>query len=115
MKKIAVIILAAGKGTRMKSALPKVLHPLCGRPMLGYVLDLAQSLRPEKTVVVLGHRHAEVRKILPAGVKIVLQDKLLGSGDAIKKAMAALSGFKGSVLILYGDIPLLKKKASISL
>ncbi|MDD4909589.1 MAG: NTP transferase domain-containing protein [Candidatus Omnitrophica bacterium] len=110
-KNIAVIILAAGKGTRMKSDTPKVMHPLCGRPMLSYVFDLARGLGAKKTVVVLGHQHREIRRIVPAGVKIVLQDKLLGTGDAVKRALGALAGFKGSVLILYGDIPLLKKES----
>lgn len=91
--------------------MPKVLHPLAGRPMLGYVLGLARSLRPGKTVVVLGHRHAQVKRIIPAGAKIVLQNKPLGTGDAVKKAIAPLRGFRGTVLILYGDIPLLKKES----
>jgi len=108
-KNLAVIILAAGKGVRMKSDLPKVLHPVCGRPMLGYVLDLAKSLKPKATVVVLGHKHAEVKKFLPAGVKSVVQKKLIGTADAMKTALTALKGFSGTVLVLYGDIPLLKK------
>jgi len=79
--------------------------------MLRFVLDLAHSLHPEKTVAVLGHKQEQVKKIIPAWVKIVPQEKLLGTGDAVKKALAALAGFKGSVLILYGDIPLLKKES----
>ncbi|MBL7151399.1 MAG: NTP transferase domain-containing protein [Candidatus Omnitrophica bacterium] len=111
MDNIAIIILAAGKGRRMKSALPKALHPICGRPMLGYVLDLARSLGAEKTVVVTGHKSEEVRKIIPAGkTKIVLQKKLLGSGDAVKKGLEPLKGFKGTVLVLYADVALLKKE-----
>lgn len=95
----------------MKSDIAKVLHPLAGRPMLGYVFDLVRELRIKKSVVVLGHQHAQVKKIIPAGVKVVLQNKLLGTGDAVKTALGALAGFKGSVLILYGDIPLLKKES----
>jgi bifunctional UDP-N-acetylglucosamine pyrophosphorylase / glucosamine-1-phosphate N-acetyltransferase len=106
----AVIILAAGKGTRMKSELPKALHLLCGRPMLGYVLDLAASLKAQKTIVVLGYKHEEVKKLIPAGVKAVRQRKLLGSGDAVKEALPLLKGFKGTVLVLYVDNPLLKKE-----
>ncbi len=108
-KEIAVIILAAGKSTRMKSATPKVLHKLCGRPMLSYVLDLVRSLKPEKVVAVLGHEQKRVREIIPGNVKITLQKKLIGTADAVKVGLTALKGFQGSVLILYGDVPLLKK------
>ncbi|MDD5770730.1 MAG: NTP transferase domain-containing protein [Candidatus Omnitrophica bacterium] len=106
---IAVIILAAGKSTRMKSDLPKVLHSLCGRPMLGYVLDLVAALKPGKVVTVLGYRQELVRKVIPSGVKACIQKRLLGTADAVKSGLAALKGFKGTVLVLYGDNPLLKK------
>ena len=109
-RKIAVIILAAGKSTRMKSDLPKVLHELCGRPMLGYVLDLVASLKPAQVVAVLGHQQELVRKSIPKGVKIAIQKKLIGTADAVKAGLKALKGFKGTVLILYGDNPLLKKE-----
>ena len=109
-KEVAVIILAAGKSTRMKSELPKVLHELCGRPMLGYVLDLVTALQPAQVVAVLGYKQELVRKFIPKGIKIVIQKKLIGTADAVKAALAALKGFKGTVLILYGDNPLLKKQ-----
>jgi bifunctional UDP-N-acetylglucosamine pyrophosphorylase/glucosamine-1-phosphate N-acetyltransferase len=109
-KNIAAIILAAGKGERMKSAKPKVLHPICGRPMLGYVLDLAGDLRIKKSVVVLGHKAAEVKKYLRPGVKVAIQKRLAGTADAVKVALSALGNFKGTVVILYADIPLLKKE-----
>jgi len=109
-KEIAVIILGAGKSTRMKSELPKVLHPLCGRPMLGYVLDLVASLKPAQTVAVLGYKQERVRKYVPKGIKIAIQKKLIGTADAVKAGLAALKGFKGTVLIVYGDNPLLKKE-----
>ena len=109
-KEVAVIILAAGKSTRMKSELPKVLHELCGRPMLGYVLDLVTALQPAQVVAVLGYKQELVRKFIPKGIKIVIQKKLIGTADAVKAALAALKGFKGKVLILYGDNPLLKKQ-----
>ena len=96
---------------RMKSAIPKVLHNICGRPMLAYVLDLTRQLKLKSTVAVLGFKAAEVKKILPPGVKIAVQKKLSGTADAVKVALAQLKGFKGTVLILYGDIPLLKKDA----
>jgi bifunctional UDP-N-acetylglucosamine pyrophosphorylase/glucosamine-1-phosphate N-acetyltransferase len=107
---IAVIILAAGKSTRMKSGTPKVLHNLCGRPMLGYVLDLVASLKPEQVVTVLGFKQELVRKFIPKGVKISIQKKLIGTADAVSAGLAALKGFKGTVLVLYGDNPLLKKE-----
>jgi len=107
---IAVIILAAGKSTRMKSGTPKVLHNLCGRPVLGYVLDLVSSLKPKQVVAVLGFKQELVRRVIPGGVKISIQKKLLGTADAVKAGLAALKGFKGTVLVLYGDNPLLKKE-----
>jgi len=109
-KELAVIILAAGKSTRMKSDLPKVLHPICARPMLGYVLDLVKSLKPKQVVTVLGHKQELVRKVIPSGVKIVIQKKLIGTADAVKTGLSALKSFKGTVLVLYGDTPLLKKE-----
>ncbi|MCX5694382.1 MAG: NTP transferase domain-containing protein [Candidatus Omnitrophica bacterium] len=109
-EEIAIIILAAGKSTRMKSEVPKVLHKLCGRPMLGYVLDLVASLKPAQAVAVLGHKQELVRKFVPSGIKIAIQKKLIGTADAVKVGLAALKGFKGTVLILYGDIPLLKNQ-----
>ena len=110
MKNLAVIILAAGKGTRMKSQTPKVLHTLCGRPMLMFSLDLVKKLKSRKVVAVLGHKHQEVSKLIPRGVDIVVQKDLLGSADAVKQAQRALSGFRGTVLVLYGDNPLLKEE-----
>jgi bifunctional UDP-N-acetylglucosamine pyrophosphorylase / glucosamine-1-phosphate N-acetyltransferase len=107
---IAVIILAAGKSTRMKSELPKVLHPLCGRPMLGYVLDLVVALKPAQAVAVLGYKQELVRKYIPKGIKVAIQKKLIGTADAVKVGLAQLKGFQGTVLILYGDNPLLKKE-----
>lgn len=114
-KDVAVIILAAGKGERMKSDTPKVLHNLCARPMLGYVLDLVSSLKPKKTVAVLGYKHEVVRKELSKNIDVVIQKKLLGTADAVKLALAKLKGFKGTVLVLYGDTPLLKKETVLKL
>jgi len=109
-KDIAVIVLAAGKSTRMKSETPKVLHELCGRPMLGYVLDLAASLKPGKTVAVLGFRQDLVRKFVPASVRIAIQKKLIGTANAVSVGLGQLKGFHGTLLVLYGDNPLLKKE-----
>ncbi|MDD5254631.1 MAG: NTP transferase domain-containing protein [Candidatus Omnitrophica bacterium] len=106
---LTVIILAAGEGKRMKSALPKVLHPVCARPMLGYVLDLVKQLKPKKTITVVGHGRHQVEEFLRgARTLVVRQKKLLGTADAVKQALARLSGSSGTVLVLYGDTPLLK-------
>jgi bifunctional UDP-N-acetylglucosamine pyrophosphorylase/glucosamine-1-phosphate N-acetyltransferase len=109
-KNIAVIILAAGKGERMKSGIPKVLHPVCGRPMLGYVLDVVKDLKPGKTIAVLGYKHEEVRKALIPGIEVVLQKEQKGTADAVKQALPLLKNFKGTVLVLYGDTPLLTRE-----
>ena len=114
-KDIAVIILAAGKGERMKSPIPKVLHNVCARPMIGYVLDLARLLKPKKTVAVLGFKHELVKKELSEGLGVVIQRKIAGTADAVKRALPKLKGFKGTVLVLYGDTPLLKKDTVLKL
>lgn len=107
MKNVAVIILAAGKGERMKSDTPKVLHSLCGRPMLSYVLDLVRKLKINPAITVLGYKQKLVRSFLPKGIKFVIQRNIAGTGDAVKTALASLKNFKGAVLVLYADIPLL--------
>ena len=109
-KKLAVIILAAGKSTRMKSETPKVMHPVCGRPMLGYVLDLVKGLKARPLVAVLGYKQEIVKKMIPGGVRVVIQKKLLGTADAVRTALPLLRNFKGTVLVLYADNPLLKKE-----
>jgi len=109
-KNTAVIILAAGKSTRMKSDIPKVLHPICGRPVLEYVLDLVDTLKAKEVIAVLGYKHQEVRKILRPGIKVAIQKKLRGTADAVKTAMPLLKNFKGTILVLYADNPLLKKE-----
>ena len=105
---IACIILAAGKSTRMNSEIPKVLHPVCGRPMLGFVMDMVKELKAGHVIVVLGHKQEEIRKQLPPGTKIAIQKKLLGTADAVRTALRVLKNFNGSVLVLYADNPLLK-------
>ncbi len=109
-KNVAVIILAAGKGERMKSELPKVLHCLCGRPLVSYVLSLVKDLKIKSKVAVVGYKHEKVRAHLGGDIKVAVQEKLLGTADAVRKALALLKGFHGTTLILYGDIPLLKKE-----
>ncbi len=104
---IAVIILAAGKGTRMKSDLHKVLHPIAGRPMLHHLVASAATLHPTRTVVVTGAGREQVeRAVAPLGIATALQAEQLGTGHAVAQARDALAGFEGDVLILYGDVPL---------
>ncbi|GAB4526438.1 MAG: hypothetical protein Kow0063_00700 [Anaerolineae bacterium] len=107
MHELAVVILAAGQGKRMKSRLPKVLHPLCGRPMIQYVLDAADALNPSRLVVVVGPRAEQVRSALNRDVTFVEQTQRLGTGHAVMQAAAVLQGIP-HVLVLYGDMPLLR-------
>ncbi len=110
-KKFAGIILAAGEGTRMKSDIPKVLHPICGRPMLGYVLELAKALKLSKIIVVAGNKKELLKDLLDGyKAKAVCQNRRLGTADAVKIAQPALVSFSGNILILYGDQPLLEAK-----
>jgi bifunctional UDP-N-acetylglucosamine pyrophosphorylase / glucosamine-1-phosphate N-acetyltransferase len=105
-QKLACIILAAGKGTRMKSALPKVLHKVAGRSMVGHVLAAARSLSPDDIVVVVGPgMEAVSAAVSPA--RTVLQPDQLGTGHAAKAARTPLADFSGDILILYGDTPLI--------
>ncbi|MBX9731574.1 MAG: bifunctional UDP-N-acetylglucosamine diphosphorylase/glucosamine-1-phosphate N-acetyltransferase GlmU [Sphingomonas sp.] len=104
---IAAITLAAGKGTRMKSDLHKVLHPIAGRPMLLHLLDSVATLHPERSVVVTGAGRAQVEAaVAPIGASTALQAEQKGTGHAVLQAREALAGFAGDVLILYGDVPL---------
>lgn len=101
-----IVILAAGQGTRMRSALPKVLHPVAGKSMLGHVIDTARQLQPHSIQVVIGHGAEAVRERLAApDLSFVLQAEQLGTGHAVAQALPALSAER--VLILYGDVPLI--------
>lgn len=111
MPPLAIIILAAGKGTRMKSDLAKVLHPLAGFPMLGLVLNVARRLQPEKLLVVIGFQKELIReKFTTPDINFVDQDEQLGTGHAVLMATPKLKGFRGPILILSGDVPLLKEE-----
>ena len=105
---IAVVVLAAGKGTRMKSGLAKVLHPLAGRPMLSFPLAVAESLNPERLVVVVGRDADRVREAFAERATFVSQEEQRGTGHAVAQTEQALKGFNGDVLILYGDTPLIR-------
>lgn len=104
---LAAVILAAGQGTRMKSAKHKVLHPLAGKPMLAHLLDTVAGLGAERTVVVVGAGGDQVEAaVAHREVDIAWQREQLGTGHAVLQAKEALAGFAGDVLILYGDVPL---------
>jgi bifunctional UDP-N-acetylglucosamine pyrophosphorylase/glucosamine-1-phosphate N-acetyltransferase len=109
---LAAVVLAAGIGKRMKSGVPKVLHPVLGRPMLSYVIDAVRGTSPKKIVVVLGHGRDDVKESIgQAGVLFAEQKVQLGTGHAAGSARSALAGFKGNILILNGDFPLITSKS----
>ena len=109
-RKLAVVILAAGKGTRMKSDLPKVLHPLAGRPLLAYTLEAARALGAGRIIVLVGHGADQVRQAFAGQTDLtfVLQEPQLGTGHAVMTAAPALADWIGPILILCGDVPGLK-------
>ncbi len=106
----AAIILAAGKSTRMKSGLPKVLHEICGKPMLAYVLDACREAGIGRLIVVVGHGKEEVltRFSFQEDITWVEQTEQLGTGHAVLCCREALSGFEGSIVVIAGDMPLLR-------
>jgi bifunctional UDP-N-acetylglucosamine pyrophosphorylase/glucosamine-1-phosphate N-acetyltransferase len=105
---IAAIVLAAGKGTRMKSATHKVLHPIAGRAMIDHLLASLAELDPERTVVVVGDLRDQLEKALGTRAEVVVQEPQLGTGHAVQQAQDALAGFDGDVLVLYGDVPFVR-------
>ncbi len=110
---VAVVILAAGQGSRMQSDLPKVLHRLGGVPLFGHALAAARSLAPEQVIVVTGHGSDRVTKALSKldpEARTVLQEEQLGTGHAVRQALPALDGFEGKVVVLYGDTPFIGPK-----
>ena len=110
MRNLAAVILAAGKGTRMKSDLPKVFHEILGEPMLSYVIQTVQKLQPQKILVVVGHQRELITNYYKDWpVEFVVQTEQLGTGHAVQQAESALRGFDGNVLVLAGDVPLLKE------
>ncbi|MEK7829390.1 MAG: bifunctional UDP-N-acetylglucosamine diphosphorylase/glucosamine-1-phosphate N-acetyltransferase GlmU, partial [Deltaproteobacteria bacterium] len=130
-KGIAAIILAAGLGKRMKSDMPKVLHPVAGKPMLFYPIEIIKDLGIEKVIVIVGHKAKEVihalnsefltPNLVPAGFKrgskltYVRQEPQLGTGHAVLSAEGSLKSFKGDVLILSGDVPLITRETILGL
>jgi diadenosine tetraphosphate (Ap4A) HIT family hydrolase/CTP:molybdopterin cytidylyltransferase MocA len=109
MRELAVVILAAGKGTRMPPDMPKVLRPVAGEPLLAHALRTARALAPARLVTVLGHGAEEVRRAVGLGdAEVVLQLEQRGTGDAVMCAEQQMAGFSGDLLVLYGDVPLLR-------
>ena len=105
---LAVVILAAGKGTRMQSPLPKVLIPIFGKPTLEYVLDIAEKLSPARTLLVLGFQANRIRKkISKRNLEFVLQEEQLGTGHAAYQTEKVMRNFEGNILVLCGDMPLI--------
>ena len=109
---LAVAVLAAGKGTRMKSDLPKVLQPLAGATLVERVLASCRSLSPERQLLIVGHQAERVEQSLAAhgGLEFVLQQPQNGTGHAVQQLLAPLAGFAGDLLVLNGDVPLLREQ-----
>jgi bifunctional N-acetylglucosamine-1-phosphate-uridyltransferase/glucosamine-1-phosphate-acetyltransferase GlmU-like protein len=111
------IILAAGKSTRMKSALPKVVHEICGRPMVEYVIDAVRAAGGRRIVLVVGHAADTVRGLFGGqpGIEFALQAEQRGTGHAVMMCREHLAGVTGPVLVLNGDIPLVKSASLVGL
>lgn len=108
MKEIAAIVLAAGRGTRMKSDIPKALHEIFGRPIISYILDSLRAAGVTDIVTVAGYGSDRLRKAIDT--RIVIQKRLLGSGDACAAAKNLLGGYKGNIIVICGDTPLVKSE-----
>src|SRR5574338_739213 len=106
--KVTAVLLAAGQGTRMKSDLPKVLHPLCGKPMLWHVLEALKSATTQKPVVIIGHGAEAVQKYLGDAADCVIQEPQLGTGHAAMQAEPLLKDKTDYVIVTYADMPLLR-------
>ncbi|WP_432204853.1 bifunctional UDP-N-acetylglucosamine diphosphorylase/glucosamine-1-phosphate N-acetyltransferase GlmU [Cetobacterium somerae] len=106
---LKTLILAAGKGTRMKSELPKVLHKVCGVPMVQKIVDTCSKIGSIDNILILGHKKEEILKVLP-NVDYVVQEEQLGTGHAVIQAKEKLKDFDGTIMILCGDTPLLREE-----
>ncbi|MDQ0116000.1 bifunctional UDP-N-acetylglucosamine diphosphorylase/glucosamine-1-phosphate N-acetyltransferase GlmU [Paenibacillus harenae] len=113
--KIMAIVLAAGQGKRMKSKLYKVLHPVCGKPMVGHVVDVVKEASSERTVVIVGHGAESVKSYLGDAAEYVLQEQQLGTGHAVRQAEALLGGEEGTTIVICGDTPLVKASTITSM
>lgn len=106
-----VLILAGGLGTRMKSSLPKVMHSLCGKPMLEYIVDTSRMLEPSRIIILIGNGSEKVKEHFEGGkgIEFAFQKEQLGTGDAVKSSIEHIDG-KGTVIVLSGDVPLISSK-----
>ncbi len=115
---LAILVLAAGRGTRMESDLPKVLHILRGQSLLAHVLTACQSLHPDRLIAVVGHQaelvESEIKPAFP-GVEFVLQTETKGTGHAVMQAQSTLQGFDGDIIVTCGDVPLLTSETLFDL
>jgi len=119
MERLAIVILAAGEGKRMKSKLPKVLHPICGRPMIQYLFETTSKIGAKKRIIIVGYKSDQVtdflKGLLSEGDEILLQPRQLGSGDGVRVAQKGLANFIGDILVLGADTPFLSVKTLLSL
>ena len=104
--KLACLVLAAGKGTRLKSETPKVLHAVAGQPMILHVADVVNALSPQRTIIVVGPEMDSVAAAVESW-EVAIQQQQRGTADAVRAATGHLSGFLGDVLVVFGDTPLL--------
>ena len=112
MSSISTVTLAAGKGTRMKSDLAKVLHPILERPMVNYVIDAAEEIGSDKVVLIVGHQREKVMESLSArAVEFAVQSPQLGTGHAVMQAAGFFEDYDGDILVLSGDVPLLQAES----
>jgi bifunctional UDP-N-acetylglucosamine pyrophosphorylase/glucosamine-1-phosphate N-acetyltransferase len=115
MEELIALVLAAGKGTRMKSALPKAAHSLCGRPLAGYAVELARAMGSRRVLVIVGHGAEKVRQALGQDLEYVVQEPQLGTGHAVQQAAPLIQGWSGDVLVLQGDVPLITRETLAAL
>lgn len=108
--KLKTLILAAGKGTRMKSELPKVIHEVNGIPMISKIIKVLEVLKPEENILILGHKKEEVLKVVGENADYVVQTEQLGTGHAVLQAKDKLKDYDGDVMVLCGDTPLLREE-----
>ena len=105
---VITIIMAAGKGTRMKSNKSKLVHEIYGKPLVRRVVEVAEKIGSDEIIAVVGHLREQVQEVLGDSVKYAYQEELLGTGHAVMQASKYLKGKKGKVVILYGDVPILR-------
>ena len=106
----SAIIMAAGKGTRMHSELPKVLHPVCQKPMLGHILANLKKIQVDKTVTVVGYGHEQIESAMAGQTEFVLQSPQMGTGHAVMQAAPVLAGEEGKTLVVNGDCPCIRSE-----